>query len=84
MTKKYSSLEQTDIKMEELEILTVGTLRSAVLDGNADKGSFMAGQVSGMVQSVRTVKEVIEQMVDVKNEMAYLEEINERISKNKG
>ena len=84
ITKEYASLEQTDIKMEELELLTLGSLRSAVLDGNADKGSFMAGQVSGMVQSIRTVKEVIEQMVDVKNEMAYLEEINERISKKKG
>jgi len=82
MTKKYVALESTDIDMIELEHLTLGSLRSAVYDGDIDKGSFMAGQVSGMVNKKMTVKEAIESLVDFSLTISQLEGVYERISKN--
>ena len=83
MTKQYVTLESSDIDMLELEHLTLGSLRSAVNDGNVEKGSFMAGQVSGLINKRLTVKETIESLVDFSNSISYLEEIYERINKNK-
>lgn len=65
MTRTYQRLEQTDIQMEELEHLTLGSLRKAVLDGDADGGSFMAGQVAGQVNEIRTVAEVLDYLTNV-------------------
>ena len=36
-----------------MEKLTLGSLRRAVFDGDVDTGSFMAGQVAGMVHAIR-------------------------------
>jgi enoyl-[acyl-carrier protein] reductase II len=52
------------IPLVELEKLTLGSLRRAVFDGNLDTGSFMAGQISGLVKEVKTVKEVISSLFD--------------------
>ena len=56
MTKRYLELERTDTKRDELEALTLGSLRRAVFDGDVDTGSFMCGQVAGMVHEVRPVR----------------------------
>ena len=63
MTKKYLELEQQNTKRDELEALTLGSLRRAVLDGDVDTGSFMCGQVAGMVHEVRPVRAIFEDMM---------------------
>ena len=63
MTKKYLELERTDTKRDELEALTLGSLRRAVFDGDVDTGSFMCGQVAGMVHEVRPVRAILEDMM---------------------
>lgn len=68
MSVKYNSLVKSDATTEELELLTLGSLTKAVVDGNVDEGSFMAGQVSGLVKEVRTVQEVLSSMFDNINE----------------
>ena len=40
----------------------VGSLRKAVKDGNLKEGSFMAGQIAGMVSKIQPAKEIIEEM----------------------
>lgn len=66
MAKEYIKLSAAGAKLEELEKLTLGSLRRAVLDGNKETGSFMAGQIAGLVKSVRPVKEIIEDLfVDI-------------------
>ena len=47
---------------ENIEFGT-GKLRLAVEDGDVVNGSLMAGQSSGLVRDIVTVKEVIERMV---------------------
>lgn len=82
MTKEYAKLENSDLELVELEHLTLGSLRKAVYEGNKDEGSFMAGQVSGMLNEIKTVKQVIDEMVDISSCINYLEEINAKINKN--
>ena len=63
MTKRYLELERTDTKRDELEALTLGSLRRAVFDGDVDTGSFMCGQVAGMVHEVRPLRAIFEDMM---------------------
>ncbi|MCS7174768.1 enoyl-[acyl-carrier-protein] reductase FabK [Pseudothermotoga sp.] len=48
---------------EEAEMILVGSLKRAVIDGDIDSGSFMAGQVCGLIEDVPTVKELIERIM---------------------
>lgn len=63
MAKEYIKKERQGASMEELEVYTLGSLRKAVFDGNVDEGSLMAGQVAGMVQQIRPVKDILEGLI---------------------
>lgn len=62
MVKEYVKKEKEGATMEELEVYTLGSLRKAVLDGDTNNGSLMAGQVSGMIKEILPVKTIIENM----------------------
>lgn len=62
-TKEYLRLEAEGASLEELEKLTLGGLRRAVVDGDMDTGSIMAGQIAGLVKEEYTCKELIEKLV---------------------
>lgn len=59
-TKKYLQLEAEGASMEELEKLTLGGLRKAVVEGDVKSGSVMAGQAAGLVKTSRSCKEIVE------------------------
>lgn len=61
-TRRVLELERQYADPEEFEALTVGSLKKAVVDGNLTEGSFMAGQIAGMIGDIRPVKEIIEDM----------------------
>ena len=63
MTKEYLRLEKDGASFEELECLTLGGLRKAVVDGNVTDGSVMAGQIAGMIHEIKSCEELIETMV---------------------
>ena len=63
MTKKYLELENNGASFEELEKLTLGGLRKAVVDGDVKNGSVMAGQIAGMVKERMSCKELITKLV---------------------
>lgn len=48
--------------LEEIEMMTAGSLRKAVQDGNYEEGTFMAGQIAGLVKSRSTCAEIIENL----------------------
>ena len=50
MTKQYLEMEEKGASFEELELLTLGGLRKAVVDGDVKTGSVMAGQSAGLVK----------------------------------
>ena len=57
-------LEQEGKSFEELEYLTLGTLRKAVQEGDVKNGTVMAGQIAGLISKEQTCKEMIEEMMD--------------------
>ena len=74
MAKEYIKREKEGAGMEELEKYTLGSLRKAVLEGDVDNGSLMAGQVAGMVNEIQPVATIIKNLFDdCKNELNRLE-----------
>ena len=63
MTREYVKLENEGKSFEELEYLTLGTLRKAVQEGDVAHGTVMAGQIAGMVSKEQTCKEMIDEMM---------------------
>ena len=63
MAREYLRMEKQNLPLEEMEKLTLGSLRRAVFDGDLDTGSFMAGQVAGMVKEVRPLRAIFEDMM---------------------
>lgn len=62
MALKYIELSKTETSFEELEKLTLGSFSKAVFNGDIENGSFMAGQIAGLVKEIKPVKEIIEEM----------------------
>ena len=63
MTKEYLKKEAEGASFEELELLTLGSLRRAVQEGDTRNGSMMAGQIAGLVKEELSCKELIGKLV---------------------
>ena len=63
MTREYGKLEAEGKSFEELEYLTLGTLRNAVVDGDVVHGTVMAGQIAGLVNKKQSCKEIVQEMM---------------------
>lgn len=63
MTKRYLELEQEGASFEELEQLTLGGLRRAVVEGDVRMGSMMAGQCAGLVREILPCSELVPQLM---------------------
>ena len=63
MAREYLRMEKDNLPLAELEKLTLGSLRRAVLDGDTDTGSLMAGQVAGMVREVKPLRQIFEELM---------------------
>lgn len=62
MARRYLQLEKQGTSLEELEKLTLGGLRRAVLEGDVETGSVMAGQVAGMLHEIRPLREIFQEI----------------------
>ena len=63
MTKKYLKMEQEGAPFEELELMTLGGLRKAVVDGDVKTGSVMSGQSAGLVNEQMSCQALIQKLV---------------------
>ena len=63
MTKEYLKKEAEGVPFEELEQMTLGSLRRAVVDGDVKMGSVMAGQSAGLVKEQMSCQELIRKLV---------------------
>ena len=61
-TRALLENEKEEISKEAFEERTAGSLRRAVADGDRENGSFMAGQIAGMVKGRSDCKAIIEGM----------------------
>ena len=63
MARQYLEMEKENMPLAEREKLTLGSLRRAVFDGDLDSGSFMSGQVAGMLHEVKPLRKIFEEMM---------------------
>ncbi|WP_101772792.1 enoyl-[acyl-carrier-protein] reductase FabK [Peptostreptococcus faecalis] len=63
-SKLFKKLEDENTSPEELEKLGAGKLRSAVVDGDVDNGSVMAGQIAGMVKKRESCESIINDLLE--------------------
>ena len=64
MTKEYLRLEKEGADFMELEKLTLGALKKAVVDGDVVNGTMMAGQIAGLIKKEQSCKEIITEIMD--------------------
>ena len=57
--KQLKKMEDENLPPEEFERLGAGALKKAVVDGDVDNGSVMAGQIAGLVSERQSAKEII-------------------------
>ncbi len=63
LTREYLKLEEEGATLDQLEELTVGSLRNAVVEGDVVHGSVMAGEIAGLVHKRQSCREIIEELM---------------------
>jgi enoyl-[acyl-carrier protein] reductase II len=69
LSQAFEELERTSAGLEEFERLGAGRLRKAVVEGDVEWGSVMAGQVAGLVKDVKPAGQIIEEMFEQAREI---------------
>jgi enoyl-[acyl-carrier protein] reductase II len=62
--RAYFKAEYSSISDEELEAMGAGALRLAAVEGDLEKGCFLAGQAAGMVQKRQPAAEMIRELFE--------------------
>lgn len=70
LTREYMQIEKEETSkdvpnLERLEEMAKGALRRAVVEGDKDYGSMMAGQIAGLIQKEETCAEILEDYMRV-------------------
>lgn len=63
LVKLFREAEARGATVEEMMALGAGKLRAAVVDGDVEYGSLMAGQVAAMVNAEQPAREIVEEVV---------------------
>ena len=68
LSRLYDEVEREEMRKEQPDLaridqLGIGKLRAAVVDGDVENGSVMAGQIAGMVCKEQTCREIIDEMM---------------------
>jgi enoyl-[acyl-carrier protein] reductase II len=63
LSRKFVELENANASVSEIEQLGVGALAKAVVQGDMDNGSVMAGQIAAIVNKEQSCKEIIIEML---------------------
>lgn len=59
LSREFSTIEKNGTDIEELNKLGQGALRKAVIEGDINEGSVMAGQIAGMIKSEESCENII-------------------------
>lgn len=63
LARQFEEMEKRCAPPEEIEKLGVGKMRAAMIDGDVEYGSLMAGQVAAMVKKIQPAAEIIREIV---------------------
>lgn len=61
LTRTMDKLEKEG-NLEELEVLGAGALRAAVVDGDVQMGSAMAGQSAGLIADIKSCEQIVKDL----------------------
>ncbi len=64
LTREYLKREKEGASFEELENMTIGALRKAVVEGDVIQGTVMAGQIAGLIKEEQSCREIIQKMME--------------------
>ena len=64
MTREYLKLEAEGASFEQLENLTLGGLRKAVVEGDTDNGSVLAGPLVCLFTKRQSCQEIVDEVMD--------------------
>lgn len=73
LTREFELLEKNHAPLDEFDKLGTGKLKAAVVDGDYEYGSVMAGQIAGLIKDIKPASEIIE------NIMADAQKVFERV-----
>lgn len=77
LSREFIRLEKEGARAEEIEKLGQGKLRIAVIDGDVENGSVMAGQIAGMVNKIQPCSEIIEEIItEARAQLAFVSQFN--------
>jgi enoyl-[acyl-carrier protein] reductase II len=63
MLEKYVDLEFSETQEANLDELTIGSYKRAVIDGNIETGSLMTGQIAGLITEIKPAKDIVEEVM---------------------
>lgn len=63
-SRDYMKAEYSSMPDDELEALATGALKRAVIDGDNEKGCFLAGQIAAIVNKVQPAAEIVKEVMD--------------------
>lgn len=74
LTKEYLAAEKEETgkakpDFDRLEAIGQGALRRAVVEGDLDTGSFMAGQIAGLINKKESCHDIIQSLINECNEV---------------
>ncbi len=69
MTREYLQMEKDGVELMELEKLTLGSLKRAVIDGDVVTGTLMAGQIAGLIKKEESCRDIVQGIVRECNEV---------------
>jgi enoyl-[acyl-carrier protein] reductase II len=73
LTKMMDKLEREGVSKEKIEEVGTGRLQLAVREGNVEEGSVMAGQSAGLINDIKPVKNIIENiLIEMEKTINYL------------
>ena len=76
MTREYLKMEKEGVELMELEKLTLGSLKRAVIDGDVVSGTLMAGQIAGLIKSEESCKDIVQGIVRECRELLQMRAID--------
>lgn len=79
IVREMAKVEYEENAVKKLEAIGEGSLQSAVITGDKNKGSFMAGQVAGLLDKEQTSKEIIEELFDEKALTDIISNLNKKL-----
>lgn len=77
LTRKYAEMEEQGAPPEVIEKLGIGSLSLAMVEGDVENGTVMAGQISAMVREIQPAREIINEIMS--GAVEVLERLNRQV-----